>query len=390
MRPGLADALARLTQTGARIEDAMRDAAGVPERSARLAGMLRDLWPSLPLHSCLLCRAQDPALTVLDASGRARPDWARDLREPLLALAKEDGGGAVQRFEPPAAVRATAPSVVAARAVHGGSCRAVLAAGLPGDVSAEEAATVGSLLRIAADQLGLRLDAAERRQELEALREELAVERWLATQGELARPVTHDFNNFLNVILLQVAVLEMELSPALRAELGEIRKQGNAVASLVRQFQRHRQQAPAPGPVDLNRAVREAAAQLAPGGIRPGLDLAPDLPPVSATPPELRRLCHFLFASARAVVDPTAGVVIVRTQATSGRVVARFEDNGPPIPAERLTHAFDPHMPAREGTSGLELAACRTMARRLRGNLSAENLQGGGVALILDLPAAGA
>src|SRR5262245_1445318 len=48
---------------------------------------------------------------------------------------------------------------------------------------------------------------------------------WLATLGELAGPVVHEFNNFLNTVSLQLAILEREASPELLADLIEIRRQ---------------------------------------------------------------------------------------------------------------------------------------------------------------------
>jgi C4-dicarboxylate-specific signal transduction histidine kinase len=232
--------------------------------------------------------------------------------------------------------------------------------------------------------------AAGREDELRVLREELAVESRLATLGELARPVVHEFNNFLNLLLLQMAVLEMDLPERLRADLAEVRRQGNAAATLIRAFQRYRQEALLPAPADVGQVLDQAVTLLRAlhGPVAVDVRLAPSLPPVQASAPELRRLCLLLLTNAAAVVDPARGSLILRAEPAGDRVLIRFEDNGPPLPAEQLPEPFDPHSAAREGSNALELAACRSIARRLRGGLSAENLPGGGAAFVLDLAVA--
>ena len=60
--------------------------------------------------------------------------------------------------------------------------------------------------------------------------EELAEVEWLADLGEIVGPVTYEFNNFLNTLLLQVAVLDLSAPEGLKAELAAIRRHGREVA----------------------------------------------------------------------------------------------------------------------------------------------------------------
>ena len=64
--------------------------------------------------------------------------------------------------------------------------------------------------------------------------------------GELAGPLAHEITNFLNVILLQVSLLETILPEEQRADLLEIRRQGNRAAELVNRFQEQRRSRPTP------------------------------------------------------------------------------------------------------------------------------------------------
>src|SRR5437870_4785824 len=103
--------------------------------------------------------------------------------------------------------------------------------------------------------------AYERMPLMDWTKEESAYERALADIGELAGPVTHEFNDILNTILLHIAVLEQSVPKASGRDLAEIRQQSMRIAGLVRQFQsyRHRQR-PADHPLELNALINETAA----------------------------------------------------------------------------------------------------------------------------------
>lgn len=207
----------------------------------------------------------------------------------------------------------------------------------------------------------------------------------LATFGELAGPMVHEFNNLLNVLLLQVAVLEHTLPEGARADLAQIRRQGKSAAALISLWQHYRsQQQPAPQPLDLNEVVR--AVVVAPNLGLVQLRLASDLPAVSACYVDARRLCTFLISNAVAV-SAGNGSVQVCTEHAGGRVWLRVEDTGPHLRPEALHSLFEPAGAGREGTQVLELAACKSLVRRLRGKISAENRPEEGVAVVVELPA---
>ena len=111
---------------------------------------------------------------------------------------------------------------------------------------------------------------------------------------------------------------------------------------------------------------------------------ARDLPPVSAVYPELCRLCEFLIRNAAAV--SIGREVVVRTGATSGSVLFQVDDAGPPVSAAALGQLFEPAAEERPGTSRLELAACKSLAKRLGARLEAEPGSAGGVAVTVELP----
>jgi signal transduction histidine kinase len=244
-------------------------------------------------------------------------------------------------------------------------------------------------------------------------RQELEDQAGLANVAELAGPVAHEVNNFLNALLLQLAVLEQLGPENLRSDLVEIRRQGKALATIVQQWQqyRRRQQA-ALRPTDLNRILAQALAvcmsdatpgapapwavpqgdstpaSSPPDGVVPvHLVLAPELPPILAPSGDLKRLCAFLLANAAAAAGSQAGRITARTEAVKDLVRLRLEDTGPAVPPEALPHFFEPGPAPRPGTNSLELAACGGIVRRLQGRIRAEN-QPVGLAVIVELPAA--
>jgi signal transduction histidine kinase len=232
-----------------------------------------------------------------------------------------------------------------------------------------------SLLQTAAALTGVRLDA-------EALRAEVAASLVLADVAEVASPMAHEFNNFLNALLLHVAVLELKLAPEQRQGLAEIRQLGKGMAALVQQWQNYRRRSSDGRTADLNQAARDAAAAV---GEAVRLELHAEALPVAATAAELRRFCAFLLRNAVAATPP-GGTVTVRTAREDGKAVLRVEDDGPALAANKLAEYFDAYPVRREGTSGLELAACKALARRLQGKISAENGAERGVTVTAQLP----
>jgi signal transduction histidine kinase len=201
---------------------------------------------------------------------------------------------------------------------------------------------------------------------------------------EVTALVAHEFNNYLNGILLHVAILDQEL-PAARGELGVIRQQAQAAAGLVKRLQQFNQRVPlALGPVDLNAVVREVLARLPPDSaatVRP--ELADGLPPALADRATLERLVNLVVADAQAVAGPRT--VTVRAQQAGAHVVVVVEDTGPAIADALLPRLFEPFVVSREGGDGIRLAVSKLLARRLQGAIRGRNRPEGGVAIEIEL-----
>src|SRR4051812_22389774 len=62
----------------------------------------------------------------------------------------------------------------------------------------------------------------------------------LADQGELAGPLTHEFNNFLNNLTLHLEIMKQTAAAGTLPDLDRLRRQITQMAGLITRFQRYR------------------------------------------------------------------------------------------------------------------------------------------------------
>jgi signal transduction histidine kinase len=435
--------LAAFEGVGERIDAILRQTDSLQLRALQLAEMLRSCFPSSPLYACLLRTSAVTQDCVLDQGGKPRDAWAEALRPdfdrllgqglPTTPQGELESKLTASGRLPPAlklsnyALQSQAiatsgeldtparawPALAGAGGLEQRG-RGVLAVAIPKNAFAETLVQVQALLTVCSEQLALRLEVEGQAHRLDALQRELEGQSGLASTGELASPLTHEFNNFLNIVLLHVALLETEIPEKLRSELIELRRQGATMTRLVKQFQQHRRRLQlVPIPVDVNRVVQEAVGALAsrqgnsdhdfiiklppssrieitglsrPASVPLTLALAANLPLVLGSPADVKRLCTFLLTNATAAAGSVGGSVSLQTRYTDSRVFLRVEDAGPPISPELLHQVFEPASAGRPDTNTLELAACETLVRRLQGRIRCENRPEGGVAVTVELP----
>jgi signal transduction histidine kinase len=376
-------------------EGVLQKTRDLGERALCGADALRSLAPDALFCGCRLTRDGQTRTAIVDRAGAEQSN------------AMLDQLAASQAVEAPAReVRRDGQRWLVQEIVSGERRHGFLALALP--ERTEAATQAQTLLAVFARHLAVRLDLEAAQSERTALQAALDELSGLANLGVLASPVTHEFNNFLNVVLLQVAVLEQEVSGVRRDEFGVIRQQGKNVAELVRLWQQHRhRQRAGSRPTDLNALIRETVEAISreePGfgetrigpatadgripaktGVSVRLSLGADLPPVFGTGVALQRLLRFLVTNAAAAITSLPGVISIRTALAAGKVVLTVEDTGPTVAPELLPQFFEPLVFAREGSNRLELAACQTLAQRhLQGGIIAEN-RPGGLAVVVTL-----
>ncbi|MFF2809039.1 ATP-binding protein [Streptomyces sp. NPDC058000] len=127
----------------------------------------------------------------------------------------------------------------------------------------------------------------------------------------------------------------------------------------------------------------------APGRVVPqGLETAPD---VLADPPLLERVIANLVSNA-VRHSPAGRPVTIRASALAGRVELRITDRGPGLQLPDRERAFEPfqRLGDTDNTTGLGLglALSRGLTEAMGGTLTPEETPGGGLTMVVSLPAA--
>jgi signal transduction histidine kinase len=235
----------------------------------------------------------------------------------------------------------------------------------------------------------------------------------LADLGEIAGPLTHEVNDLLNSLTLHFAVIEMAASEELAGELRSLRQRIARTGAMINRFQSRRQQPRCESALlDMNAVLEDAVGQLQleNGSVGQGsihvirtgaehscsssdwslrLQLERDLPAVRGHLPDMHRLARFLLGNAFRSLPPGGPPVVARTSCADDRRHVRIvvEDVGQGVPVDALQRIFCPGNEQRVGMCCLELALCRSIARRSHGTIEASAEKSTGLAVTVTLPA---
>ncbi|MEV7212360.1 sensor histidine kinase KdpD [Kitasatospora cineracea] len=143
-------------------------------------------------------------------------------------------------------------------------------------------------------------------------------------------------------------------------------------------------------PTDLDEVVPFALGGVPPGSVR--LDVAESLPMVRADAGLLERVLANLVENA-VKYGPSNSPVLVKADLLErdGRVELRVVDRGPGVPEEARERIFAPFQrlgdAPRGAGVGLGLAVARGFAEAMGGTVTAEDTPGGGLTMVVSLPA---
>lgn len=319
-------------------------------QSARvMAEALRLLWPTSPLVVAWI--TEDEALpVVLDREGTMQSGWAAALQPALTSAALAD-----RRI---ARIDLSTAGLPDGKLSVTGLVQRESSYGLVGTASTQP--TDGSLQPQAEDSL-LKMAAASLTAYLVQARESAELQ-FRAFLGDLAPPLAHECNNFLNVVLLQVAVLEMDIPGAFARQLEEIRRQGTRFQKLVEQFQAYRNTRPA--------MLTQVRLEELVAGAGSGMKVAAHgpLPPVLASAADVQHLLSFLASHAARVGTEQATLAI---EAIADKVLLSL--------ACPSAHAE---------ADSLDWCACQSLARRLHGKSYGRRRADGGTDYVIELKSA--
>jgi PAS domain S-box-containing protein len=229
--------------------------------------------------------------------------------------------------------------------------------------------------------------------------------------GRLAGGVAHDFNNMLNVILInaEIGLLATDLTDAHRLRLNEIKQAADRSAELTRQLLAFSRKQPAqPKRIDLNEVVGENEKMLH-RMIERDIELvfrpAPGRHYVFMDPSQVSQILANLVINAR---DALAGAGSIRIETAGvqvdddssllhgglpagGYVNLTVSDTGCGMDAFTLEHLFEPFFTTKgEGKgTGLGLATVYGIVKQNLGSISVYSHLGLGTSFKLYLPACG-
>ncbi|TPW73754.1 ATP-binding protein [Schumannella sp. 10F1B-5-1] len=261
---------------------------------------------------------------------------------------------------------------------------------------ADLAASEQRLLAVITAQLDAALehsDLAETASEVEPL---AATDK---VRSALLSALSHDLRRPLAAATAAVGGLRTAgaaLSPADRAELLETADEslGTLAGLITDLLDVSRLQAGALAvatqPVDAIDVILPALDELGTGPDHVALDLAADVPPVAADPVLLQRVVVNLVANALRH-SPDDVPVTVTTSSFGDQVELRVIDRGPGIPPEKRGDVFVPFQRLGDTDNsvglGLGLALSRGFVEGMRGTLTPEDTPGGGLTMVVSLPA---
>jgi signal transduction histidine kinase/CheY-like chemotaxis protein len=218
----------------------------------------------------------------------------------------------------------------------------------------------------------------------------------------LAGGVAHDFNNLLTAILGNIGLARMESGHSAEVSewLAEAEKASLRARDLTQQLLTFSKGGePVRRLVALGVSLRDAAQFARQGSrVRCEFEIAPDLWPAEVDLGQISQVVHNLVLNAVQAM-PQGGVVTISAcnlekeemmalgvSAQPGIVIS-VRDQGPGIRKEDMQKIFQPYFTTKPRGSGLGLATSHTIARRHRGALRVDSVDGHGATFSLYLPA---
>jgi PAS domain S-box-containing protein len=251
-------------------------------------------------------------------------------------------------------------------------------------------------------------------EELEAAQARLVQQERLKALGQLAAGIAHDLNNTLAPVVGFSDLLRMDtatLTHQQRRWLDLIHAGALDAADVVRrlrEFYRPREDGEVFGPVDLGAVVAQTLeltrprwrddARAAGRAVEVRAEIAPALPPVRGSGPELREaLTNLVLNAVDALPDGGTITIRARTVAAGRRraggaagavVVLEVADTGAGMPDDVRQRCLEPFFTTKgERGTGLGLAMVHGTVTRHGGTLEIESAPGAGTTVRLRLPA---
>jgi signal transduction histidine kinase len=211
----------------------------------------------------------------------------------------------------------------------------------------------------------------------------------LAAVGEMAAGLAHEVRNPVAAIRGAAQAITPGASAGESAEMLEVIQEETArLGRVVGEFLDYaRPASPRREPVDLGETARRVVrdAGLAGLDLRIELEIDDGVARTRGDPEQIRRAFENLVRNAGEATGG-GGTLKVRIACSGTQVLARFEDDGPGIPDERLPTLFQPFQTSRPGGTGLGLALVHRIVETHGGEIRVDGRPGVGAVFTLFFP----
>jgi len=225
----------------------------------------------------------------------------------------------------------------------------------------------------------------------------------LATMGQFAAGIAHELRNPLTAIRSTIQYLENEFEDGTDQRklahdvLDEVDRLNNIVGNLLSLA---RPAESNPEEIDICREIERCASfietKAKSQNIKLQMDFQKDLPKLKIDPAEFRQvLLNVMMNGLHAM--PEGGLLLIKAScvversrdslAESERMLIQIEDEGPGVTADLRQKVFEPFFTTKVGGTGLGLAICNSIVKRYNGEIWIEQAKGGGMEVIISLPA---
>jgi len=244
------------------------------------------------------------------------------------------------------------------------------------------------LLRALADSTSIAMENVQ-------LYAERARTERLRAVGTMAAGITHDLNNILHPLGLQLQLLERQVDQDPTGakesieEMAKVVKLGNEIMQRLRLFVRRDTEAAAL--CDLGEAARDAVEICRPR-IRENSQLEVIVESTDAMPARVRRselvsaLVNLIVNACEAMTN--GGRIALRAGNDNGQSWVEVDDDGPGMPPEIRKHVLDEFFTTKPNGTGLGLSVVSTFTQQSGGGVEIESEFGRGTRVRLRFPAA--
>jgi two-component system NtrC family sensor kinase len=240
--------------------------------------------------------------------------------------------------------------------------------------------------------VGINKNITERKR----MEEQLMLTDRLASIGELASGIAHELNNPLtSVIGFSQLLLEEDISPNLKEDIGTIYSEAQRASTIVKNLLTFaRKHAPMRQLSQINNILEDVlklrSYEHKVNNIELEKRFAADLPEIMVDYFQMQQVFLNLIVNAESAMLEAhgRGKMVITTSRNNHTLKVIFTDNGPGIANENLRRVFDPFFTTKEvgkGT-GLGLSICHGIVTGHGGRIYAEGTVNEGATFVVELP----